>query len=629
MNADNIDSDDSVEAVEIQAELNSPISPPAATSTPPTAATNLSLPSTSVINVSQLPTRVSSNETNSSRRLTRKRQVYRNEWKSVKISKEYNHGQRYKRKGQVAQRKPGPRCSCKKTMYKCKEVSDDQRVRVFSSFWDDLGNATLRQNFIVAHVFPVQKKRQICSPTRHRGGNHRFTLPLQDGTTVHVCKAFFLSTLQISDQMVLPNLRKAVNGIRPPTIRPPPANKIPDDIKQTIRDHINKFYRIESHYCRSTTQREYLEPTLNKKKMYLLYQQSELNNPRVKQHLYSHVFDTEFNLGFHHPSKDQCNTCDQYERAKSAGVVTADMDTAKIDHDRRKDAARKSKESDKKNPEVAVFTYDLQQVLTCPKLKVGQAYYKRKLNCYNLTFYNLKSNVGDCFFWHEGECGRGANEIATAVIKMLQKLDEAGERRVVLYSDTCGAQNRNSILGTAIINFLAQAENITSVEQKFFESGHSQMECDSMHSAIEYALHHLDISIPSDFYQSIQMARRQKPYGVHEVTHGQIKDFRQFNSANFSNTAFAGIIKVHHIKYEANRGADPKVYMATDIDGEMEEVKYRKRGGKVKMGQNLPPAHSRPTGIDGEKKKDLLSLVDNLKSKEIGQLFYSNLVIKQ
>ena len=49
---------------------------------------------------------------------------------------------------------------------------------------------------------------------------------------------------------------------------------------------------------------------------------------------------------------------------------------------------------------------------------------------------------------------------------------------VILYSDTCGGQNINKIIVTAILWLLNSAKTIKIVEQKFFESGHSHMECD-------------------------------------------------------------------------------------------------------------------------------------------------------
>ena len=64
--------------------------------------------------------------------------------------------------------------------------------------------------------------------------------------------------------------------------------------------------------------------------MYGIYAQSEIFKPAVKRHYYSKIFDENFNVGFHPPSKDACNTCDIYKQA--AGMVTDEMVTEKEAH---------------------------------------------------------------------------------------------------------------------------------------------------------------------------------------------------------------------------------------------------------------------------------------------------------
>ena len=214
----------------------------------------------------------------------------------------------------------------------------------------------------------MQKKSSTITSTKHRGDTIHYVLPLQSNEKVKVCKKFFLSTLSVSDRMISYNLKVAKNGIRKTAPRPPPCNKIGDNARQTVRDHINSFYRVESHYCRSDTSRQYLEAGLNKTKMFRLYEESEYYNRAVKQHLYSEIFDTEFNLGFHHPTKDLCDFCDRFNKANDANLVTEELMIEKESHERRKLKAREAKTADKENPGIAVFTFDLQQVLTCPKL---------------------------------------------------------------------------------------------------------------------------------------------------------------------------------------------------------------------------------------------------------------------
>jgi hypothetical protein len=61
---------------------------------------------------------------------------------------------------------------------------------------------------------------------------------------------------------------------------------------------------------------------------------------------------------------------------------------------------------------------------------------------------------------------------------------------------------------------LAICSNLETIEQKFLESGHTQMECDSMQSTIEQAKKRTSIFIPSQWDTIITMARKKHPYIV-------------------------------------------------------------------------------------------------------------------
>lgn len=177
-------------------------------------------------------------------------------------------------------------------------------------------------------------------------------------------------------------------------------NRTKDEILDDVRNHIKSFPHVPSHYCRADSSCEYLEATLSIRAMHRLYKQNCEANKKVavEENVYRNIFLNEFNLRFHLPSKDTCDTCKKYEMKKkvSNGAVNAEDEDAHISHLRRKEQARKAKEKDKEsaNKEKVCAAMDLEQVLTVPKLSVGSAYYLRKLSLYNLTFYNLKINEG-------------------------------------------------------------------------------------------------------------------------------------------------------------------------------------------------------------------------------------------
>ena len=55
-------------------------------------------------------------------------------------------------------------------------------------------------------------------------------------------------------------------------------------------------------------------------------------------------------------------------------------------------------------------------------------------------------------------------------------------QEVVVWADTCGGQNRNQYLSAVLLDIVNDtSNNFESIILKFFESGHSQSEVDSIH----------------------------------------------------------------------------------------------------------------------------------------------------
>ena len=57
---------------------------------------------------------------------------------------------------------------------------------------------------------------------------------------------------------------------------------------------------------------------------------------------------------------------------------------------------------------------------------------------------------------------------------------------VTLYSDTCGGQNRNQNIAAMFMYAVQHSTTLKCITHNFLESGHSHMEYDYMHAAIEH-----------------------------------------------------------------------------------------------------------------------------------------------
>ena len=85
---------------------------------------------------------------------------------------------------------------------------------------------------------------------------------------------------------------------------------------------------------------------------------------------------------------------------------------------------------------------------------------------------------------------------------------------ICLYSDSCTGQNKNRFIATALLHAVVNMPNVCTIDQKFLESGHTQMECDSVHVAIEIVKKCTCVYVPSQWDTIMRMTWKKKPYTV-------------------------------------------------------------------------------------------------------------------
>ena len=109
------------------------------------------------------------------------------------------------------------------------------------------------------------------------------------------------------------------------------------------------------------------------KKLYQLYLEDNesASQTLASENFYRKVFTEEFNLGFHVPSKYQCDLCDVCQkRAEPTEEECQEYDA----YIRRKEEARDKKNRDKVLDDgTLVICFDLQPVITIPGLFAGSA----------------------------------------------------------------------------------------------------------------------------------------------------------------------------------------------------------------------------------------------------------------
>lgn len=182
------------------------------------------------------------------------------------------------------------------------------------------------------------------------------------------------------------------------------------------------------------------------------------------EHRYRHIFNTEFNLSFHHPKKDQCDECASFKFLTNEEKEIPKFKDKYNEHIRTKNLARLLMNTDKtaatNDLSILCATFDLQKVLSLPRSQISKMFYNRKLSIYNITIFDMVSKEGKCNVWNEAIAKRGANEICSCLWKFITEKVRTGIVEFRFFSDNCAAQNKNQILFSMYIK-AASDYNVT------------------------------------------------------------------------------------------------------------------------------------------------------------------------
>ena len=217
------------------------------------------------------------NDLTRGRKRTRKMKRSVGEWNRNKRKLANQRGDRHvnSRKKIKDERSPKPLTETrKKCRFKCEEHFDEEsRSTICRAYWA-LGDYARQGDFLLNCINEREVHRRSRGAEKHNSVSREYHLGL--GNEKHrVCHYFFHATLSISKSTSNHTLAKRSSNN---TVRPdmrgkavPPHNKTPREKIDRVKKHIDKFPRVESHYCRASTTREYLDASLNINKMYNLY----------------------------------------------------------------------------------------------------------------------------------------------------------------------------------------------------------------------------------------------------------------------------------------------------------------------------------------------------------------------
>lgn len=381
------------------------------------------------------------------------------------------------------------------------KIPIERQREIFSAYYQAC-NWTTKTLYIRANVDKVKNIRtNSLNPIinlRNQQYIYKYSFLNEAGIRTEVCKKFFLKCIQVSQNRVY---RAIVSVNTNPSAEErrgsgPSPNKSKTVDVENLKHFINKFPRYKSHYGRSSSDKDYLSPYLNIRRMYREYKiLCEFEGKQaLSEHIFREVFNKQFNLSFKRPNIDTCKVCDMLNLKLSDQNISFDehqiQTKYKNDHD--EDVTRTKMEflydiekGKQSHGKLQCLTFDLQKTLETPSLSVNEAYYMRKLWTYNLCIYDEVIQKGFMYIWSEDQASRGAEEIASCLKYHIQNNIPDEAKQITLYSDSCVGQNKNIKVVLMLKKILAENQHLDEIMQKFFVSGHSYNSCDRCFGLIE------------------------------------------------------------------------------------------------------------------------------------------------
>ncbi|CAI6359079.1 unnamed protein product [Macrosiphum euphorbiae] len=211
---------------------------------------------------------------------------------------------------------------------------------------------------------------------------------------------------------------------------------------------------LPSHYCRSNSNKMYLESffetklSLNKAYVATLHN----NDNAVNKTNFFKEFQRR-NLALYSPKKDLCDLCEGYKYSHINQEVYDH-------HQQRKKDARDAKNVDKQlamhNPTKYVsLTMDVQAVKLARFIRASSMYYKTKLCVHNFTVFNQATADVCCYLCDEIKGGLEASIFSTMMVDYLDNIIQRKPTvsNISIYNDGCGYQNRNTTVYNSILKF--------------------------------------------------------------------------------------------------------------------------------------------------------------------------------
>ena len=327
------------------------------------------------------------------------------------------------------------------------------------------------------------------------------------------------------------------------------------------------------------------------------------------------------------PKTDTCKTCDSYKVKIDAekddrerATLLGQWDLHKRKAERAYQQLREDIALSQSDTNHELLSFDLEQSLPTPVLTTNVVYYKRQLWTYNLGIHDGRTGSACMHTWHEGIASRGSNEIASCLLKHLKEnVTNTEAENLVLYSDSCGGQNRNIYMVCALLYIVSSADfPFTQIDHKFMVPGHSYLPNDRDFGSVETARRRREhIYVPDHWYELIRSARQNNPFRVCVMQSSDFVSLKELKKCIVNRKVATSGQKVEWLsmKWIQVVKSEPFQFRFRYSHNSLEcwktvDLKRKTKGRPPVISHiPLPPLHGSARAIKKTKLEDLMSLL--------------------
>lgn len=195
---------------------------------------------------------------------------------------------------------------------------------------------------------------------------------------------------------------------------------------------------------------EKYEPDVYK---YWFTNEKDSYKPKVTYDFYFRYFKANFNIRFGYPRSDTCKVCDRIStKLKGKDCLSQDeiksleteqnlhQSKAKVFCDELKDRVKLAQD----NPHVDTLCFDHEQNAPLPELPGSDTFYLRQFWMCNFCIHSSKHSKAHFYMYDEVTGRKTPNETISFLDHYFENILDKEVRILYLFSDNCGAQNKNN-----------------------------------------------------------------------------------------------------------------------------------------------------------------------------------------